>query len=66
VNGLYSAVVVSVIVDLGFQVGILAFLRSKIIDPGLSTPLQIYMMFLNWRFSKRMVKYEGVAVLGGA
>lgn len=44
VNGLYSAVVVSVIVDLGFQ---------------------IYMMFLNWRFSKRMVKYEGVAVLGG-
>jgi len=39
VSGLYSAaVVISVIVDLGFQ---------------------MYMAFLNWRFSKRLLKYTG-------
>ncbi|KAF9512740.1 hypothetical protein BS47DRAFT_1032307 [Hydnum rufescens UP504] len=63
VSGLYSAVVISVIVDLGFQVRILAALA---VLPGqlfilccLLHPPQMYMAFLNSRFSKRLLKYTG-------
>jgi len=46
VTGLYTAMVISLLVDLGFQ---------------------IYMLFLNWRFTKRMEKYAGMVgpVRGG-
>jgi hypothetical protein len=46
----------------------LAVLGRTIVDPLSSTsPLQMYMTFLNWRFSKRLLKYAGLVgpVRGG-